>query len=290
MSLDQIHSIADTAIMAAAYRAQESTRNDALFSDPLAAVLSGHRGKQIIESLPPKAFLGGWTVVIRTCIIDHLITDAVATGTDTIINLGAGLDTRPYRMKLPPNLKWIEADTGPMIEFKNKALAEHSPGIHLERVPLDLTHDSDRKNFLSSATRSSRQTLILCEAVLPYLNEQVVAALAKDLHQTPTVQSWICDYFSPAAYQYRRKSGMSAALKNAPFLFEPPDYFGFFKNLKWSPKQVRYLPEVAKQLRRPPPFPLAMKLATALARFIASQEQKEKMNRYAGFVLFEKLG
>ena len=36
-----------------------------------------------------------WSVAIRTVIIDDLIEQAVAEGVDTILNLSAGLDTRP---------------------------------------------------------------------------------------------------------------------------------------------------------------------------------------------------
>ena len=47
----------------------------------------------------------GWYVVIRTIIIDDLINQAISQGVDTVLNLGAGLDTRPYRMQLPKTLR-----------------------------------------------------------------------------------------------------------------------------------------------------------------------------------------
>jgi O-methyltransferase involved in polyketide biosynthesis len=58
----------------------------------------------------PGRFLTAWAVVVRTCIIDDYIRTAVEGGVDTILNLGCGLDTRPYRMDLPKSLLWIEAD------------------------------------------------------------------------------------------------------------------------------------------------------------------------------------
>src|SRR5512135_556455 len=110
MTETAIKDVPDTAFMAAAYRAIESERKEALFRDPLANKLAGERGREIINRLPPQAMMGGWTVIIRTCIIDELIQQAIARGVDTILNLGAGLDTRPYRMALPETLRWIEAD------------------------------------------------------------------------------------------------------------------------------------------------------------------------------------
>lgn len=58
-----IQNVPDTAFMAAAYRAIESERPDALFRDPLADKLAGERGREIIASLPPQSMMGGWTVI-----------------------------------------------------------------------------------------------------------------------------------------------------------------------------------------------------------------------------------
>src|SRR6476469_9976941 len=102
-----IQTVSDTAFMVATYRAMESERADALFHDPLAAKLAGEHGREIVANLTRDARLGEWFVAIRTHIIDALIRAAVAEGIDTIVNLGAGLDTRPYRMQLPGSLRWI---------------------------------------------------------------------------------------------------------------------------------------------------------------------------------------
>ena len=92
-----IQNVSDTAFMVAGFRASETERADALFRDPLAAKLAGDHGCTILTALP-RRYVGEWTVVIRTVIIDALLRQAIADGVDTILNLGAGLDTRPYRM------------------------------------------------------------------------------------------------------------------------------------------------------------------------------------------------
>src|SRR5688572_32986248 len=89
--------VADTALWVATYRAIESRRPDALFHDPLAEILAGERGRSIAAKMPyPKAM--AWTLAMRTAAIDQLIDRAVFLGVDAVLNLGAGLDTRPYRM------------------------------------------------------------------------------------------------------------------------------------------------------------------------------------------------
>jgi O-methyltransferase involved in polyketide biosynthesis len=42
---------------------------------------------------------------------------------DTVLNPGAGLDTRPYRLKLPSQLNWIEIDF-PKIIAGSRRVAE----------------------------------------------------------------------------------------------------------------------------------------------------------------------
>jgi methyltransferase (TIGR00027 family) len=285
-----ITQVSDTAFMAAAYRALESDRPNALFHDPLAARLAGTEGKRILDSLPQRPFIGGWTVAIRTRIIDEFIAEAIADGVDTVLNLGAGLDARPYRMELPASLHWIEADYPHVIELKEDRLAGEMPHCRLERVGLDLADTDARRALLTELAAGSGRILVLTEAVTPYLTEEAVASLGADLRSREAVRYWVVDYFSPASYEYRRRSGMARSLKDAPFLFEPKDYFGFFAGIGWRPKEIRYFAVEGKRRRRPPPFPLTIRLLTRVAGLFASAQRRREMQQYAGFVLFEPAG
>jgi hypothetical protein len=53
---------------------------------------------------------------------------------------------------------------------------------------------------------------------------------------------------------------MDRAMQNAPFKFEPKDYYGFFARVGWRPRVIRYLAEEADGLNRPPAFPVKVKL------------------------------
>ena len=76
-------------------------------------------------------------------------------------------------------------------------------------------------------------------------------------------------------------------MKNAPFLFEPKDYFGFFAAAGWQPKEIKYFAEEAERLRRPAPFPWHVRLITSVLGMLIPSEKRRAMKRYAGFVLFE---
>ncbi len=80
---------------------------------------------------------------------------------------------------------------------------------------------------------------------------------------------------------------MSRVMKNAPFLFEPGDYFGFFAATGWQAKEVKYFAEEAARLRRPAPLPWHVRLITSMLGVVMPPEKRRAMKRYAGFVLFE---
>src|SRR3989441_5301510 len=103
-----IRHISDTARWVAVYRARETQRTDALFRDPYAQRLAGERGEAIAAAAA--AGRDDWPFPIRTFLFDSYITEHVASGGDLVVNLAAGLDTRPYRMDLPASLRWVEVD------------------------------------------------------------------------------------------------------------------------------------------------------------------------------------
>src|SRR3981081_3607433 len=101
-----VRDISDTARWVAYFRALETRRPDALFSDPYAERLAGQHGFQIANTLPD-GNKHEWAWSARTSLFDHFLSRAVQDGADLVLNLGAGLDARPYRMDLPATLQWL---------------------------------------------------------------------------------------------------------------------------------------------------------------------------------------
>jgi methyltransferase (TIGR00027 family) len=278
-----IENVSDTAFLVAGFRGMGRDRPEPLFRDPLAWKLAGEHGRKIIATVP-RRFLGAWSVVIRTVIIDSFIRDAIAGGVDTVLNLGAGLDTRPYRMDLPKDLHWIEVDYPHAIDLKEERLAGERPICALERVKLDLTDRTARQKFFAEVNARAGSILVLTEGVTPYLTEADVGALADDLKRLDKVWGWIIDYFSPKALNYGRKL-RTRFMRAAPFLFEPKDWFGFFEEHGWDAQDVRYLGDEAEQLHRPPPLPLLMRGWLKLVGLFMSRERRRALARHVAYVL-----
>src|SRR3989442_14585426 len=116
-------SVSDTARWVAMYRAMESERPDALFRDPFARRLAGPAGEQILAAMP-QGRRWAWPMIVRTAVMDEIIMRLVTEqGVDTVLNLAAGLDARPYRLNLPAELRWIDVDLEGILSYKEAALA-----------------------------------------------------------------------------------------------------------------------------------------------------------------------
>jgi methyltransferase (TIGR00027 family) len=281
-----IENVSDTAFWVAHYRAVETARPDALFRDPFAERLAGERGKQIAAQMP-MAPMTGWVLAIRTTIIDEFLQRAIAEGVETVINLGAGLDARPYRMDLPTSLRWIEADYPQMIAYKEERLASEKPKCRLERVKVDLADEAARGELLDHINMSSPKMLALTEGVIPYLSDEQVGSLADDLRGLDHLCYWIAEYHSPEVIKYRDRGGMQQKLQNAPFKFRPADWFGFFAQHGWRPKDVRYLPDQAQSLHRPIPLPRVAKIIMSVRGAFASKQRREAFRKFSAYVLLE---
>ena len=256
-----LRNISDTALWAAIFRGRETNRPDALFRDPYAERLAGERGARIAKEMR-FGNRHAWSWVARTWIIDRIIMEQVAGGADMVINLAAGLDTRPYRMPLPASLAWVEIDLPEMLDYKQDVLRCERAACPVERIPLDLAHLSARREVLEDLGRRAKKALVVSEGLLVYLSAEEAAALATDLSGPSSFRNWVLDMVSPALLRLMRKSMGSqleragAALKFAPE--EGPDYF---RSHGWRAVRVESMLHAAARVKR---LPLWMQPLTLL--------------------------
>lgn len=281
-----IHDVSDTAFWIAYHRALETARPDALFRDPFAARLAGERGRRISDAMSTSRVVA-WTVALRTRIIDDYIASAVGSGIDTVLCLGAGLDARPYRMALPPELRWIEADYPHVIDYKADLLHLEAPACRLERVRIDLAERVERQKLLDRVDAESRGTLVLTEGVIPYLTNDQAASLADDLRSMRCARLWIVDYVSAQAVAFRRRRGIRRAMQNAPFQFAPGDWFAFFRQHAWRVKEIHYYPEEAARYARPMPLPVAARLVLSVSHLWMSARRRDELRKFGGYAMLE---
>ncbi len=273
--------ISDTAFLTAHYRALESDRQDALFNDPHARLLAGEHGEQIARVMP-----GGESVAqgcaVRTCVTDELILRTIEEdGVDTVLNLGAGLDTRPYRLPLPSSLHWIEADMPNILAYKQDKLASVQPVCHLESVSLNVTDPIARQTLFEHIGASAKHVLVIAEGLLIYMTAEQVGAIATDLHAQHPFRWWLIELASPIALQQ-----LQVSLENQPapsvvkLQFAPEEGTEFFRGYGWETAEYRSFFEEAERLNR------AMIPESLLAEI--SLEEWEILDKMSRFVLLRR--
>jgi methyltransferase (TIGR00027 family) len=275
-----IRNISDTARWVAVYRARESDRPDAVFRDPFARRLAGERGEQIANSMP----LGrdnAWSMVTRTYLIDQFVTDQIRQGVDMVVNLAAGLDARPYRMQLPPSLRWIEVDLPEILDYKENILRDEKPVCALERFRLDLSNLQARRTLFTQLGSQARKALVITEGLIIYLTTDAVAALAQDLAAPPSFHSWILDIASPGLLRMLQKRMAAQLNQAAPFKFAPDEGPDFFLRYGWKPADVRSLLKNAARLKRLPFF-------LRLIALLPESESSRRNRPWSGICLLSK--
>jgi methyltransferase (TIGR00027 family) len=187
----KITHVSDTALMIAACRAHENELPDAFVRDPFAVRLAGERGVAILQAMPHANVLR-LGMAIRTRFVDELLRDALTKyPVATVVSVGCGLDTRPWRLDLSADLRWIEIDFADVLDYKDQHMAVEIPRCRRERLSVDLNDAEQRHAMYEAAGAAS--TLMITEGLLLYLPAATVDALASEAAAQSGIAYWISD-------------------------------------------------------------------------------------------------
>jgi len=76
-----------------------------------------------------------------------------------------------------------------------------------------------------------------------------------------------------------------ARARNAPFRFNPKDWFSFFGEHGWRASEIRYIAEEANRLGRPIPLSFFVLAWIGLKTLFASRARRDRMRKFAAYVL-----
>jgi len=190
----EITHVSDTALMVAACRALETECDDGFVHDPFARRLAGEHGMALLNAIPRREILR-FGVGVRSRFLDELILETVPQ-VATVLSVGCGLDTRPWRLDLSPDLRWIEVDFDDMLNYKDSLLSEEKPRCRRERLTTDVNDPVQRQAMFNLA--GSSPTLMITEGLLMYLPAASVNAIAVESRQNANVTHWMMDIASSA--------------------------------------------------------------------------------------------
>lgn len=277
--------VSDTARWVALYRAMESERRDPLFRDPYARRLAGAHGEAILRGMR-QGRRWAWPMIVRTAVMDEIIVRAVTRdGVDTVLNLAAGLDARPYRLPLPRTLRWVDVDLPDILSYKEEQLTGETAACTVEFAKVDLRDAAARRTLFAGVAASAQRVLVVTEGLLVYLQPEQVADLAKDLAAQAPFRWWLLDLASPLLLQWMQRTwGKTASAGNAAFVFAPKEDTAFFAPHGWRELEYRNMMDEGIRLRR---VPKMMFLWRFLGLF-ASRARREQFKRFSGIVLLER--
>ncbi|WP_263986242.1 SAM-dependent methyltransferase [Streptomyces sp. NK15101] len=169
-----------TALLVAAARAIETHRHDSLAQDVHA--------EHFVRAAPACA---DWPVRIgqvpegddnplwgrfaryfglRTRVLDDFVLGSVHDGARQVVLLGAGLDTRAFRLDLPPDCVVFEIDRAGVLAFKQQVLTDLSAAPRTKRVPVPVDLREDWATALTSTGFDpAAPSVWLAEGLLFYL-------------------------------------------------------------------------------------------------------------------------
>src|SRR5919202_3156132 len=124
--------------MMAAVRAIETQRPDALFKDPLAVKLAGD---ELIAEMAPSVQeyedKGMPIVTVRTRFFDDFLMNEAASIRQVVI-LGAGMDTRAFRLPWQSDTHIYELDRPEVLKYKTSVLGNLQTQGHRHPIEVDI--------------------------------------------------------------------------------------------------------------------------------------------------------
>ncbi|GAA3893421.1 class I SAM-dependent methyltransferase [Streptomyces lannensis] len=175
-----------TAVGVARVRALETERKNALFRDPLAQAFATAGGLWP-PSPPPlpddeaarrRRLAVAFSIVIRTKFLDDLLQQASESGLRQIVLLGAGMDSRAFRINWPEGTRLFEVDTAAPLDFKATVLRRERALPRCERITVAVDLREDWPTALAAAGHDpAAPTVWIAEGLLIYLPQDAVELL-----------------------------------------------------------------------------------------------------------------
>ncbi|MCX4910552.1 SAM-dependent methyltransferase [Streptomyces sp. NBC_00878] len=142
--------------------------------------------RDLLTGATDKKALGLWASVLsRKRYADDKVSEALRAGIEQFVFLGAGLDTRAYRLVPPTGARAFEIDLSANIAYKRQRLEAVYGRVpdHVVLVPVDFQTDDLADVLPAHGLDPETPTMFVWEAVTQYLTEdgvrRTLAFLAK---------------------------------------------------------------------------------------------------------------
>jgi methyltransferase (TIGR00027 family) len=130
--------------------------------------------------------IGG--ILCRTRYIDDVLNNAIKEGVGAVVNLGAGMDTRAFRIPGIENIQYFELDF-PELQKAKKAYIDKKIGelpSNVSLVPIDFNSQELGEELKKAGYSLSSKTLFIWEGVTQYISKEAIDNTLKYVAQAST--------------------------------------------------------------------------------------------------------
>lgn len=207
--------ISQTAFYCCGVRMQDAERERPVCGDVYAKVFMNEDGLRILEKFKDETRPNSSNVA-RHRIIDDLLRQELAAHRDLrVVIVGAGFDSRAYRLK---GGSWIELDEPQVIAYKNERLPVSECPNELHRIAIDFSTESLADKLSAFASRGG-PVVVVVEGVFMYLEQQAIEELLQTLRRLFPQHKLICDLMTRKFFEkygrtiHEKLTGMGAVFK-----------------------------------------------------------------------------
>lgn len=167
-------------------------------------------------------------LLCRTRRIDDAVRDAIRQGLSALLILGAGLDTRPYRLTELADVNVVEIDLPLVQEFKKTCLSRRFGALpqHVSFVPIDLNVERPDTAFERGGLNPSERAIFVWEGVSQYLQPKGVDSLLCTIASRPKgtvlVFTYVLEEVITGVYRRERSEAFRRSARRRP----QPWHFG----------------------------------------------------------------
>ena len=225
---------------AASARAMEmfEPRSLRLFEDQLVVDLLPALARFMLRRAWIRAWFKNWferqapgirgALLCRTRSIDDLLKAAIAGGLRSVVILGAGLDTRAYRLPELASAHVFELDLPHVQAAKRTRLGQRpiAPTSHVRFVPIDFNLQPFDTALAASGFDASQPALFVWEGVSQYLPPAAVDAVLRTIASMAYGSELVFTYVLEEAVNGRFRADRSEAFRKVTRRLPEPWLFG----------------------------------------------------------------
>ncbi len=167
-------------------------------------------------------------LLCRTRCIDDMVKAGIARGLRDVVILGAGLDTRAYRLPELASARVFELDL-PHVQASKRARLRRrvaEPASRVRFVPIDFNVEPFDTALAASDFDASRPALFLWEGVSQYLQPAAVDAVLRTIAARPVGSELLFTYVLEEAVTGRFRPDHSADFRKVTSRLPEPWLFG----------------------------------------------------------------